>query len=762
MFSEVYSIGGMNCAACSRQIEIRLSKLEGIDSAIVNLATEKLHVSYDTDKINQETIQSTIEKIGFTSKLWKPEDEGFQIDVNKDLQTEDVKKKTLILALLVSIPLFYIAMAPMDFIVKYIALPFPQILSPNINPVNFAFSQFLLVLPVMFIGRKFYTGGFKAIMHKAPNMDSLIAVGTSAAFFYSLYALYMVSMGHAHFVHQMYFESVGIIITLILLGKYLEALARKRTSDAIRALMDLSPKMALKVEDNGNEISIPLEFVKQNDKLRVKPGERIPADGTIISGESYVDESMLTGESKPIRKEFSSKVIGGSLNKNGSFVMQAERLGKDSTLAQIVRLIEDAQAQRPKVAKLADIVSGIFVQVVFAIALVTAIIWFFAGASTGFILSVFAAVLVVACPCALGLATPTALMVGLGKGAELGVLVRGASALELGAEVDTVLFDKTGTVTEGKFKVQNIYLSEYTRNKDVNEEEILTLASALESKSEHPLAEAILTSYTEATGSSINPLSDSIQDFTAHTGLGIEASINGTVYYLGNQKFIEKKSALDGKLVVQAIKESGKGRSIMFLANKDSCLALLSVADTIEESTKEAIEELKSMGLLVVMLTGDNKLVAEAIAKEAGIQHVVADLLPEDKVLAIKSLQESKKKVAMVGDGINDAPALSMADLGIAVHGGTDVAIESADMVLMRKDLKTVATALKLSKATLRNIKQNLFWAFCYNALCIPAAAGLLYVFGGPLFSPSFAALAMAFSSVSVVMNALRLKMFKA
>ncbi len=755
MFTETYTIGGMNCAACARQVEIRLNKLDGVEQATVNLATERLHIEYDNKKVSKDLIQNTITKIGFTSKIWDPETELIKIDFSK----EEILKKRLKFAALFAIPLFYIAMAPMDFIVKYIAFPFPKFINPNIYPLRYALVQLALTLPIMRVGKPFYVGGFKAIYHKAPNMDSLIAVGTSAAFLYSLYALTKLFSGDLHFLHQLYFESVGIIITLILLGKYLESIARKRTSDAIRALMDLNPAMALKVHEDGKEELIPLEQVQKEDILKVKPGERIPADGTVILGSSYVDESMLTGESKPLLKEINAKVIGASLNKNGSFNMRVEKVGKEATLAQIVKLVEDAQAERPKVAHLADVVSGIFVQAVFAIAVIASILWILAGASSSFVLTIFTAILVIACPCALGLATPTALMVGLGKGAELGILIRGASALEIGASVDTVVLDKTGTITEGLFKVQEIYLTKDNKHTIDN---ALAIAAALESKSEHPLAEAILLSYIEKNNAEENPLISSLEAFTAHSGAGVEGIIEGNKYFLGTEKFIKNNTKnIDIDLIEKTNNEATKGYSIMFLANEEHTLASFLLADTLQESSVEAIEKLQKMGLNVVMLTGDNKLVAKTIADKVGIKDFYAELMPEDKVSAIKDLQNKGKKVAMVGDGINDAPALAIANVGMAVHSGTDVAIESADMVFMRKDLSSIATGIKLSRATLNTIKQNLFWAFCYNTLCLPSAAGVLYIFGGPLLNPAFAALAMAFSSVSVVMNALRLKAFK-
>ncbi len=757
MYTELYAITGMNCAACARQIERKLSKLEGIDSALVNLATEKLRVEYNQEKVNESIIIEAVTKIGFSAKKWNPDEENVEQNEQKKAEKESAQKIKVYLSIFFALPLFYIAMAPMDFVLKYIAFPFPDFIDPALYPLRYAFAQVILVLPVMWIGKNFYTGGFKAIYHKAPNMDSLIAVGTSAAFIYSFYSLIMLIQGDMHFLHQLYFESVSVIITLILVGKYFEALARKRTGDAIRSLMDLSPKMALKVDNDNIEKIIPLEFVKIDDYLRVKPGERIPADGIVVSGESHVDESMLTGESKPIFKDTGKHLIGGTLNTNGSFIMQAKKLGKDSTLSQIIRLVEEAQAKRPEIAKLADTVSGIFVQAVFALALLTGLAWFFMGANASFILQVFTAVLLIACPCALGLATPTALMVGIGKGAELGVLIKGATALEVASTADTIVFDKTGTITEGNFKVQECY----TSTDDYSKETVLEIAAALESKSEHPIAHAILSAYEESKVNSESELASKIEDFKAVSGLGIEAKIDNTLYSIGNKRFIEEKSSINKNLLQFAEKESEQGRSLVFLAKDEVCIALISVADTLQANAKSTVDALESMNISVIMLTGDNAKVANSIAKQAGINKVISDVLPHEKAEAIRKLQEEGKKVIMVGDGVNDAPALALANVGIAIGGGTDVAIESADMVLMQHDIKLVLTALSLSKATLSNIKQNLFWAFCYNILCIPAAAGILYLFGGPLLNPAFAAFAMTFSSFSVVLNALRLKRFK-
>ncbi len=757
MLNEVYSIKGMTCAACSRRIEMRLAKVEGIESATVNLATDKLHISYDKKKVSQENIEELVQKLGFSASKWQARDEDNFID-NSSERSQKIK---LLLSLLLTIPLFYISMGQMDFIQKYIALPIPEFLNPITNPINFALMQFKLAFPVMLIGYKFYTGGVKAIYHRAPNMDSLIAVGTLAAFVYSLYALYKLYTGDVHYLHQLYFESVAMIITLILLGKYFEALARKKTGNAIRALMDLTPKMALKIE-NDTEVLIPLAQVQKNDILLVKAGENIPCDGLVVKGESYVDESMLTGESKPLRKTVDDSVIGGTLNKNGALTIKALKLGKESTLAQLISFIEEAQANRPQIAKLADIVSGIFVQTVFVIAIIVSFIWYLSGAEANFILQIFTAILLIACPCALGLATPTALMVGIGRGAEMGILIRGASALEVAAKADTLVFDKTGTLTEGRFKVHSFYVNN-EKQSALSKEEILEITAALEKYSEHPLAEAVLISYAEMHEGNINPLENAVHDFKVHSGMGIEGRIGENQYFVGNQRFISEVAqlTLTPFLLEKANIEAKQGHSLLYIANNEEVLALLSVADIIKEGTKEAIKTLQSQHIECIMLTGDNAQVAESIAEQVGIKQIHAQMLPQEKLEIIQQLQAKGKRVVMVGDGINDAPALALADVGIAMHNGTDVAINSADMVLMRPNLGLVTKSLSLSRATIINIKQNLFWAFCYNILCIPAAAGILYLFGGPLLNPAFAAFAMTFSSLSVVLNALRLKRVK-
>ncbi len=746
MRTEIYAITGMNCAACARLIEIRLGKVAGVESATVNLATEKLHISYDPAQVTPQRIEETVAKAGFSAAPWVPEQAGHTEE--ETVQEDSKARLKVILAAVFAIPLFYIAMAPMGFVQDVIALPFPAFLSPKDFPLRYALTELLLTLPVMAVGYKFYVSGFKAIYHRGPNMDSLIAVGTGAAFLYSLYSTYWVWQGQAHFAHELYYESVGIIITLILLGKYLESRARRHTSDAIRALMDLTPKMALRVE-NGMDVPVPLDQVRKGDVLRVRPGDRVPVDGNVISGESYVDESMLTGESKPLSKAPGDPVTGGTLNKNGSFTMEAVRLGAESTLAQIIRLVEEAQGERPPVARLADKVSGIFVQAVFVIAILASAIWFFAGASPGFILSIFTAVLVIACPCALGLATPTALMVGMGRGAELGILIKGGTALEEAASINTVVFDKTGTITEGRPRVVSI--TPATESTDTTE--ILRIAAALESQSEHPLSEAVRLSYIEHTDNAPVP---PVQDFKAIPGHGVQGIVDGTLYYLGNARLVTPHAPIPDSLS----SPEQSANSLMYLATEGKTLGLLAIADTLRQSAPEAIATLHAMGIRTVMLTGDNALVARHIADQAAIDQVISDVLPDGKVDAIKQLQAQNRKVLMVGDGINDAPALAQANVGIAVHSGTDVAMASADMVLMRHDLAAVPTALGLSRATLRNIKQNLFWAFCYNTLGIPAAAGLLYAFGGPLLNPAIAALAMALSSVSVVTNALRLRSF--
>ena len=735
----IIPIGGMTCASCANSIEKSLKHLNGVVEVNINFTTEKANVKYDPSIIRVSQIKQIIVQNGY---------QALDIETYNQNQSLNTEAKTLwkkfIISLIFGIPLLYIAMG------HFIGLKIPNFLDPEINPVNFGIAQLILTIPIMIAGYKFYTVGFSRIIKRKPNMDSLIAIGTSAAFIYGCYALYQIIKGEHMFTMELYFEIAGLIIVFILLGKYLESVTKGKASEAIKKLMGLTPKTAIIIKD-GKEIIIPIEEVEVGDVIIVKPGEKIPVDGEIIEGSTSVDESMLTGESMPVEKNINSKVIGASLNKNGFIKFIATKVGKDTTLAQIIKLVEDAQGSKAPIAKLADIISGYFVPVAFFIALISAILWLITGQSLIFSLTIFISVLVIACPCALGLATPTAIMVGTGKGAENGVLIKGGEALEIAHKVRTIVFDKTGTITEGKPQVTDIISVNNFKRSD-----ILQLAASAEKGSEHPLGEAIVNLANEEKIKFLE-----IEDFKAIPGHGIEVKINNNTIILGNKKLMDEKN-INITLEKESNMLAEEGKTPMYVAINSRLAGIIAVADIMKSSSKKAIEKLHKMGIEVVMITGDNARTANAIAKQVGIDRVLAEVLPQDKANEVKKLQSEGKKVAMVGDGINDAPALAQADIGIAIGSGTDVAMESADIVLMRSDLMDVPTALLLSKKTIRNIKENLFWAFIYNTAGIPIAAGLLYIFGGPLLNPMLAGAAMAFSSVSVVLNALRLKRFKA
>ncbi len=638
---------------------------------------------------------------------------------------------------------------------EMIGLPIPDFLDPMAYPVNFVTTQLLLVLPVMVLGRAFYIAGFKALWKGHPNMDSLVALGTSAAFFYSIYGTVMVYLGTTHYAMHLYYETAAVILALVTLGKYLESVSKGKTSEAIKKLLDLAPKKARVLRGSGNqaeEVEVGIEEVAAGDILVVRPGEKIPVDGIVTQGRSAIDESMITGESLPIEKQVGDRVIGASINKNGSFQYEATNVGEDSTLAQIIQLVENAQGSKAPIARMADKVSGVFVPIVMVLAVFAGLAWFFLGQETWiFSLTITISVLVIACPCALGLATPTAIMVGAGKGAENGVLIKSGDALETARNVTTIVFDKTGTITEGKPVVTDLLpAGNHTPT------ELLQVAASVEKGSEHPLGEAIvIEAHTQALAL------QEVDGFEAIPGHGIQGTIAGSPVLLGNQKWLEKQNvAIDG-LIEQAQQLAHEGKTPMYVAKDGEAIGIIAVADTIKESSRKAIERLHQMGLYVAMITGDNARTAQAIAKQVGIDEVISDVLPEDKAAKVAGLQAKGQKVAMVGDGINDAPALAQADVGIAIGSGTDVAIESADIVLMRSDLMDVPSAIELSRATIKNIKENLFWAFAYNVLGIPVAMGVLHLFGGPLLNPMIAGAAMSFSSVSVLLNALRLKRFQ-
>ncbi|NMB34526.1 MAG: copper-translocating P-type ATPase [Clostridium sp.] len=734
---------GMTCAACASRLEKVLSKSEGVIKASVNFASEKANIEYDSHKIKMHQIQGLIQDAGFKASDAEYTSSPSENKLDKGRETHTLWSK-FIWSLIFAVPLFYIAMAPM------ISLPVPDFLSPTKNPLIYALAQMVLVIPIIIAGNRFYTVGYKALIQRSPNMDSLIAIGTSAAIIYSLYSTYQIATGDLQGVDGLYFESAGIIITLILLGKSLEAISKGKTSEAIKKLMELTPKNATIIRGDG-EIQIPIDAVEVGNIILVRPGERIPVDGRVVYGNTSINESMLTGESIPVDKKVGDKVYAASINTNGVIQFEATEVGKDTALAQIIKLVEEAQGTKAPIAKMADIVSGYFVPVVVVIAVLAFFGWLIAGKTLGFALTIFISVLVIACPCALGLATPTAIMVGTGKGAEYGVLIKGGEALEITHRVDTIVFDKTGTITQGKPEVTDVITVG-----NISKEYILQIASSAEKGSEHPLGEAIVRKAQEN-----NLKFEIIDNFKAIPGHGIKVNIKDKEILIGSAKLMGKEGISLGNLNEQSDKLATEGKTPMYIAIDKNIVGIIAVADVVKEGSTRAIKKLQGMGIEVIMITGDNHITAKAIAKQVGIKRVLADVLPQDKADEIKKLQSEGKKVAMVGDGINDAPALVQADIGMAIGSGTDVAMESADIVLMKSDLMDVPTAISLSKSTIRNIKENLFWAFGYNAAGIPVAAGILYVFGGPLLNPMLAAAAMSLSSVSVLTNALRLKRFK-
>jgi len=739
-------ISGMTCAACSARIEKVLARKEGILHIAVNLATEKARVEFNPDKISMEEIMAAIEKLGYGAAIPKKikQDED---RVRKQKEIKILWTKFIVSAVF-SFPLLYIAMAPM---IPFVQLPLPKLLDMMNYPLFFALTQVFLVIPVIGVGYKFYTVGFKSLIGYSPNMDSLIAIGTTAAVLFSIYNTWQIAAGNFKAVESLYFETAGVIITLILLGKSLEAVSKGRTSEAIKKLMGLAPKTALIIKD-GVEKEIPIEEVGTGDIIIVKPGAKIPVDGTVVEGHTAIDESMLTGESMPVDKKEGDAVYAASLNTTGTIKFKAEKIGSDTALAQIIKLVEDAQSSKAPIAAMADKVSGVFVPVVCTIALLAGIAWFFgSGGNLKFALTIFISILVIACPCALGLATPTAIMVGTGKGAENGILIKSGEALETAHKISTIVFDKTGTITEGKPTVTDILAV-----KAAEADNLLQITASAEKSSEHPLGQAIVAG---AQDKGLELLK--VNSFNSITGYGIEAALGGQTILAGNRKLMDEREISLRALEADSDRLAGEGKTPVYVAINGRLAGIVAVADVVKPSSKSAIESLRKMGIEVVMITGDNRKTADAISKQVGIDYVLAEVLPRDKSNEVKKLQGEGRKVAMVGDGINDAPALAQADIGIAIGSGTDVAMESADIVLMRSQLTDVPTAINLSKRTIRNIKQNLFWAFGYNVVGIPIAAGVLHLFGGPLLNPIFAAAAMSLSSVSVLTNALRLKRFK-
>ena len=737
---------GMSCASCSAAVERAVKKLDGVQSVSVNLATNRGSFTYDPAVLKLSQIKAAITGAGYTPK---------EIETGRARSAEDESRLRellkmrvrLIVAIVFALPELYIAMSHM---IPQLNLPLPYFMGSHDFPLVFAIVQFALTVPVIAAGSRFFTVGFRTLFKGAPNMDTLVAIGTGSAFLYSTFAMVRIYLGEFSFAKSLYFESAAVVITLVMVGKYLEAVSKGKTSEAIKKLMDLAPKTAIVLKD-GKEIEVPLEEVAVGDVVLVRPGGSIPVDGVVLEGVSAVDESMLTGESLPVEKQADSAVTGGSINGEGLLKIRAAKVGADTALSKIIRLVEDAQSKKAPIAKLADVVSGYFVPVVIGIALISAIGWMLAGKDFNFVLTSFVSVMVIACPCALGLATPTAIMVGTGKGAELGILIKGGEALETAHKVDTVVLDKTGTITEGKPELTDVKI--YA---DIPETELLTLGASAERGSEHPIARAIVQGAEKRGLALLDP-----EEFRAVPGRGIDASVGGKRVLAGNIKLMTENGIETSFAQQDAEALAQSGRTLMYIAVDGSLAGLMAAADTLKATSRQAVARLRELGIEVVMITGDNRNTADAIAKEVGIDRVLSDVLPQDKAGEVQKLQQSGKKVAMVGDGINDAPALVQADIGMAIGTGTDVAVESADIVLMRGDLNEVPSAIALSRATIRNIKQNLFWAFIYNLAGIPFAAGVFYIFGGPLLNPIFAGAAMALSSVSVVSNALRLKRFK-
>ena len=757
MKKEQFNVTGMTCAACSARVEKAVGRLPGVDKIAVNLLKNSMVVEYDETALDTQKIIGTVTEAGYGASLKDAAQQGkaaksAQASANDIArQGYEAVKKRLKLSLVFAVPLSYISMGHM------MGWPLPEIFLGVENAMIFSLTLLLLVIPVVFINFKFFRVGFKTLFAASPNMDSLIAIGASASLVYGVYALYKIAYGFGHgdlaLVHRfsmdLYFESAGMILTLITFGKFLEARAKGRTSDAITKLMDLAPKTAV-VERGGAELEIPVEEVEKGDILVVRSGMSVPVDGVLTEGHAAVDESAITGESIPVEKETGSKVTGATVVKSGFFKMRADRVGEDTTLAQIVRLVDDATSSKPPIAKMADKVSGVFVPAVIGIALVTAAVWLLLGESFEFALSNAIAVLVISCPCALGLATPTAIMVGTGRGAASGVLIKSAEALETVHEVNTIVLDKTGTITKGEPGVTDILYSS-----SAGEAQLVKTAASLEKYSEHPLAQAIVK-YAEQKNVQLAP----VAGFAQQAGRGIKGVMEGKHCFGGNRRMLEEAGLYDDNVKMLEEKLAAEGKTPLFFARDGILLGIIALADRVKPTSRAAIEEMKRMGLEVVMLTGDNARTAEAIQKEVGADRVVAEVLPQDKETEIRRLQQQGKKVAMVGDGINDAPALARADVGIAIGAGTDIAIESADLVLMKNDLLDVAGAVQLGHAVIRNIKQNLFWALFYNAICIPVAAGVFYPWFGIKLSPMLGALAMSFSSVFVVTNALRLRFF--
>lgn len=745
MVTEKYNISGMTCAACSSAVERVTRKLEGVSESNVNLTTGILTITYDETKITQNDVVTKVERAGFGAELHVEKNKEEKVKEEEALE-QDIKKTKhrLVTNVLLAIPLLYISMGHM---VPF-PMPLPNILDMHHNPLNFALAQLILTTIILYNGKKFYLVGFKSLFRGHPNMDSLVAIGTGSAFLYSLVMTISIP-GNENAVHNLYYESAAIVVTLVMVGKYMEGRSKGKTSEAIRKLMELAPDTAVVIRD-GEQKEVPVESVALGELILIKPGSRIPLDGIVVEGSTSVDESMLTGESIPVEKEKEDEVIGGSVNYQGAITVKVTHIGADTTLAKIVKMMEDAQGKKAPISKLADTVAGYFVPTVMTIAVVASIIWMLLGHDITFVLTIFVSVLVIACPCALGLATPTAIMVGTGLGANHGILIKSGEALEISHKVDAVVLDKTGTITEGKPTVMQVI------SHSESEEKLLQITASCEQVSEHPLGAAIVNGAKDR-GIEL----EKVVEFQSITGQGIEAIIAGKTYYIGNKKLCVEQKIDFSEYEEEALQIAGKGQTPMFVASGGKVIGIVSVADTVKETSKAAIQKIKELGIEVHMLTGDNRLTAEYIGETVGVDHVIAEVLPNDKASVVEVLQKEGKCVMMVGDGINDAPALVQADVGVAIGSGSDIALDSSDIVLMKSNLQDVYKAIRLSKATIRNIKQNLFWAFFYNACGLPLAAGALYAINGTLLNPIFAGLAMSLSSVCVVGNALRLKTTK-
>lgn len=751
MSKKIFTVTGMTCASCSARVEKAVSKLAGVNQAAVNLLTNSMEVNYDETQLTSENIIKAVEDAGYGASVKNSKKTNAKSNATGVEDEVKSAKLRLIWSVVFLIPLFYISMGHM------MGLPLPEFMHGTQNAITFAFTQFLFTVPIVFINFHYFKNGFKNIVKLSPNMDSLIALGSTAAVVYGIVAIYRIGWGLGHndmeLVHQysmdLYFESAGTILTLITLGKFLESKAKRKTTDAITKLINLRPQRAVVIRE-GKTIEVSVDEVTENDIVAVKQGSTMPVDGVIVKGSCIVDESIITGESMPVEKTVGDNVIGATINKSGYVEVKATKIGENSTLSQIIKLVEEASATKAPVAKLADKISGVFVPIVIAIAVVSSVVWLLLGYGAEFSLSTGIAVLVISCPCALGLATPTAIMTGTGRGAQMGVLIKSAEALQTAGHINTVVLDKTGTITMGKPYVTDVITF------DVTEKYLIDVATSVEQLSEHPLAYSV-TEY----GKKCNYTKINVTNFESYGGMGVSASVNNSVIYAGNIKLMNKNNIDVSKCQSTISQLSAQGKTPLFFAENNSIIGIIAVADIVKDSSKHAVKELKHMNIDVVMLTGDNKSTANAIGRSCGIDNVVAEVLPQDKEEKVRELQQKKRMVAMVGDGINDAPALAKADVGVAIGAGTDIAIDSADVVLVKSSLIDVVKLIQLSRATMRNIKENLFWALIYNAIGIPLAAGVFFSLLGWRLNPMYGAAAMCFSSVCVVLNALRLRTFK-